>query len=214
MLDLAAGRLRETADVDFVNDRLGEAAAEMAVALPVKLVVDDDAFRRTQDAALRRKEVAGQRLAIWVDQPGLRVEAIAAQRFVRPISLQMIKLARPGARNEHAPDVPPAVQIGIELDDVGGVGIVDALIEQHPHGGRAAAEDDELHPPVVYYRTVRKGMSEFQGRLPLRHGGGLNGAISVSCLRREAGATVPMRRRFDPLQPANQETQYPKHSTN
>ena len=80
ILDFAAGRLREAADVDFVDDRLCQAAAEVAVALPVELVIDDDAFGRPQDAAVRRQEIARQGLAIRIDQPGLGVEAIPTER--------------------------------------------------------------------------------------------------------------------------------------
>ena len=170
MLDLAAGRFREAADVDFVDDRLRKTAAEVAVALPVELVVDDDAFGRSQDAALWRKEIAGKRLAVGIDQPGLGVEAVAAHRLVRTIGLQVIELPGPRTGHEDAPDVPPAVQIGIVLDDIGRIGVVDVLVEQDPHRGGAAAENDELHTPVMHDGPVRKGVGELQGRLPLRHG--------------------------------------------
>ncbi len=179
MLDFAAGRLREAADVDFVDDRLGQAAAEVAIALPVELIVDDDTFWRAKDAALGRQKVAGQCLAIGVDEAGLGIEAIASQRFVGPVGLQVIKLPRSGAGHEDAPDVAPAVQVGIELDDVGRVGIVDALVEQDPHCGGVAAENDELHPSIVDDGPVGEGVSELQGCLPLGHGRGINGATSV-----------------------------------
>ena len=69
--------LREAADVHLVDDRLGQLAAQVAVALPVELVVDHHALRRTDDAVVGRQEVAGQRLGVGIDQPRLRVEPLA-----------------------------------------------------------------------------------------------------------------------------------------
>ncbi len=54
LLDVARRAAREAADVRFVDDRFGERAAEMAVALPIEGIVDDDALRRTDDAVFRR----------------------------------------------------------------------------------------------------------------------------------------------------------------
>ena len=70
--------LGEAADVHLVDDRLGELAAEVAVALPVELVVDDHALGRADDAVVGRQEMAGQGLGVGVDQPGLGVEPVAA----------------------------------------------------------------------------------------------------------------------------------------
>ena len=199
VFDLAARRLREAADVGLVNDRLRQVAAEMAIALPIELVADHHAFRRTQDAAVGRQEIAGQGLAIGVDQAGLGVEAVSPQRFMGTVSLEVIKLPRGGSRDKHAPNMAPAVQIGIELDDVRRLGIVDAVVEQNAHGGRAAAEDDELHPAIMNNRSIRKGVRELQCRLPLRHGGRLNGATCVERNIRSIARIDIKRHLFSPI---------------
>ena len=80
VLDVAGWALREAADVHFVDDRFGERPPEMAVALPIERVVDDDALGRADDAVVGRQEPAGQAPGVRVDQPGLRVEAVALAR--------------------------------------------------------------------------------------------------------------------------------------
>ena len=199
VLDLAARRLREAADVGLIDDRLRQVAAEVAIALPIELVVDHHAFGRTQDAALGRQEISRQGLAIRVDQAGLGVEAVSPQRFMGTVRLEVIKLPRAGSRNEHAPDMAPAVQIGIELDNVRRLGVVDAVVEQNTHGGRTAAEDDELHPSIVHNSTIRKGVRELQRRLPLRHGRRLNGATRVKRNIRSIARIGIKRHLFSPI---------------
>ena len=169
VLDVARGRLRKTADVGLVDDRFGQVAAEVAVALPIEFVVDHHALGRANNAPLGGQEITRQRLAIRVDQSRLRVEAIPSRRLVRAIGLKMIELSRAGSRNEYAPYVPPTVQVGIILDKVRRLGVVNVLVEQNSHGRRATAENDELNPSIVSNRTIGERMRELERRLPLRH---------------------------------------------
>ena len=55
-------------------------APEVAVALPIERVVDHHALRRADDAVVGRQELAGQRPGVRIDQPSLRVEALALAR--------------------------------------------------------------------------------------------------------------------------------------
>ena len=130
----------------------------MAVALPIELVVNHHALGRADDAPFGRQEIAGQGPGVGIDQPGLRVEAVAPLRFVRAVGLEMVKLARPHAGHENAPDVSPAVQVGVEINDIGRFRIPHVFVEQHPHRGGTAAENDKLHAAVVDDRPVRKGV--------------------------------------------------------
>ena len=77
LFDVAGRAAREAADVHFVNDRFGKGPAEVAVALPIERVVDHDALRRADDAVFAGQEPARQRAGVRVDQPSLRVEALA-----------------------------------------------------------------------------------------------------------------------------------------
>ena len=89
------GLLREAADVHLVDDRFGERPLEVAVAFPIERVVDHDALGRADDAVVGRQEAAGQRAGVGVDQPGLRVEALALAGIERAVGLEVVKLARP-----------------------------------------------------------------------------------------------------------------------
>ena len=118
LIDVARRAAREAADVRFVDDRFGERPAEMAVALPIEGVVDDDALRRTDDAVFRRLKLAGERAGVRIDQPSLRVEALALGRVERAVGLVMVKLAGLEAGNEYAPNIAPTVGRRIELDQL------------------------------------------------------------------------------------------------
>ena len=76
----------------------------------------DDALRRADDAVVGRQEPAGQCAGVRVDQPSLRIEALALAGVERAVGLEMVKLTGFEAGNEDAPDIAPAVGLGIELD--------------------------------------------------------------------------------------------------
>ncbi len=61
-----------------------------------------------------------------------------------------------------------------------GSGSSTLVVEQDPHGGRAAAEDDELHPSVMHDGPIREGVGKLQCRVPLGHRRCLIGATSVN----------------------------------
>ena len=119
MVDVARLVAGEAADVHFVNHGLVQAAAQVAIALPVELIVDHHALRRPDNALGRRQELARQGLGIRVDQPGAAVESQSLVGIERAVGLEMVKLTGADARHEHAPDVAPAVLIGVEGDDFG-----------------------------------------------------------------------------------------------
>ena len=166
--DAARGTGGEAPHMHLVDDGVGEAAAEMAVPLPVEGVVDDDALRRADDPVGAGEEPAGERPRIGVDEPGGAVEELAVLRIEGAVGLEVVELPRGEPRHEHAPDVPPAVAGGIQRDHLGRLGIVHAVVQQHPHGRGGAAVDDELHarPPaggaILKHRAVRQRMAELQ----------------------------------------------------
>ena len=148
----------EAADVHLVDHRLVQAAAQVAIPLPVELVADDHALRRPNHAVRRRQEIARQGLGIGIDQPRPAVEAESPIGIERPVGLKMIKLTGADARHKDAPDIAPAVLLGIQRNDFGRLRIEGRIIKQHPHRRRRAAENDELHPPVVEYCAERNGV--------------------------------------------------------
>ena len=155
VLHSAGPRLGESADVHLIDDRLGKMGPQMPVSIPIELLVDDYAFRRTHDAVVGRQETAGQGLGIGIDQPGLRVETVSLFRFVRSVRLEMVELTRPHAGDEDTPNVAPPVQVRVEVDDFGRLAIGRPTVEQHPHRRGRAAENDELNPTIMYNCTIR-----------------------------------------------------------
>ncbi len=160
MFHLARGALRETADVHLVDDRLRERPLQVAIALPIEVVVDHDALRRPGDAVVARQESAGQRPGVRVDQPRVGDEPLPVTRIERPVGLEMVQLPRHESGDEHAPNVAPAIAGGFEFDDAAGVEIVDTVVQQHPHRRRRAAKDDELDTPIAEHRAVWQRISE------------------------------------------------------
>src|SRR6476620_2709545 len=102
---LHAARLitREAANVRFVDDRLADTTAEMPVAFPIEIIVDDDAFGWTDNSIGRRQIIAGQSLGVRINQPGASVEPLAPLRIPRAFRLQVVKLSDADAGNKNAP---------------------------------------------------------------------------------------------------------------
>ncbi len=84
MLHPAGSGVGEAADVHFIDDGFREISPQVTVALPIELVVNDDALGRADDAADGRQEVAGQGLAVGIDQPRLRIESVTARGSCGP----------------------------------------------------------------------------------------------------------------------------------
>ncbi len=144
----------------------------MAIALPIELVVDDHALWRAHEAVVDRQEIARQGLRVRIDQPGAAVETQPVVRLERSIGLKVIELTGPGPGHENAPDVAPAVQIGIEIDDITRLPRRHVPIQEDPHRRGTATEDHELNPPVVYNSTIRERMCESQDGRAVGHGAG------------------------------------------
>jgi hypothetical protein len=142
--------------VQLINHCLGQAALDVAVALPVEIVFDDNAFRRPDDAVVGRQEPAGERLGIRVDQAGAPVEPLTVLGVIRSFGLKVIKLTGAEPGHEHAPDITPAVGFAIEGDDFGGFAVIDVIVQQHAHGRGRTTEYDELHAAVVQQCPVRQ----------------------------------------------------------
>jgi hypothetical protein len=129
----AARAGREAADMHFVDDRVGQTTPQVPVPLPVEGVVDHHALRRPDDGVAAGQKMAGERPRIGIDEPGLAVEQLAPLGIERPVGLEVIELAMPYPRHEDAPDIPPTVLVGVEGDHLRRLGIVDRVVEQHPH---------------------------------------------------------------------------------
>ena len=186
VLDAARRALREPAHVHLVDHGVGQTAPQVTISLPVEGVVHHHALGRPQQAVGSQSELAAQGPGVGVDESGPAVEPLAAFRIERPLRLEVIELPWPHSRHEDAPDVAPAVLVGIEDDHLGRLEGVRRVVEQHPHGRRRTAVDHELHALVVEHRAVGQPLAELQrrwrclggpdrlhrtGLLPRRHAG-------------------------------------------
>ena len=118
-------------------------------------------------SSLGRKWPA-KRLGVRIDQPRPAVEALALLRVERAVGLEVIELAGADARDEHAPNIAPAVGLAVELDDFRRLAVVDLVVQQQPHRRGRSAEDDKLHAAVVQNRAVGQRVTELQSRVMVR----------------------------------------------
>ena len=169
VLHFAGLVLGKAADMSFVDDGLGDAGAKMAVPFPFKVVIHDDALGRANDAVRCRLKIAGQRLGIRVNQPGLAVEPLAGFGIARAIRLKVIKLPGAGAGNEDAPDISPAVGLALEGDGLRRLAVFHFIVQQEPHFLGAAAEHDKLHAIIMENGSIRQHVRELEFGMDVSH---------------------------------------------
>ena len=90
MLNLRGLALRKSFHVHFVDDAIAERAAHMAIAFPVKCIIDDDAFRWSDNAVCRMLATSGQRLGVRVYKPSVAVKPLTRFWIEWPIGLKMV----------------------------------------------------------------------------------------------------------------------------
>ncbi|MFM8708697.1 MAG: hypothetical protein ACKOHK_11635, partial [Planctomycetia bacterium] len=141
----------------LVDHGVGQAAAEVPVALPVEGVVDHHALRGADDRVVTRQEAAGEGPRVGVDEPGLTVEPLAAVGIERPVGLEVVELPVPHTRHEDAPDVAPAVLARVERDHLRRLGVVRYLRELVRF---------RLDNPTLRRRSFLEGGASEAGGLP------------------------------------------------
>ena len=105
------GLLREAADVHLVDDRFGERPLRWRSPFQSNVSSTTTHFGgRMMPSSAGRNRPARAR-AYGIDQPGLRIEALALLGVERAVGLKVIELAGLEARDEHAPDIAPAVGV-------------------------------------------------------------------------------------------------------
>ena len=165
-----AGRAgREAGDVHLVDDRLAHRAAEMAVPVPIEMIVDDDTLRRVEDAVRRGQIRPRERLRIRIDQPRAAVETVPLFGVERAVGLEVVQSSGLEARHEQAPGMTPAVGFRVEVNHFGRVTIGHIIVNQQAHRGGGAADDDELHSVLPNGRAERQGVIELQRRMGIPH---------------------------------------------
>ena len=116
--------------MQFVNNRFRHIPSEMAVILPIKIVVDDHhTLGRTNDSVGAVLECPRQRLGVWIDQSRRRVEPLSVRRVIRTVGLEVVQLAGPQSWQEQAPDVAPTVDLRIKFDNLGRFGIFNIVVQ-------------------------------------------------------------------------------------
>ena len=128
----------------FVDNGVLDRDFRWSIGLPVESVVDRDAFRGTYDAIGGCLEVSSKGVAIGVDQASIAIEPQTVFGSEGSIGLEMIQLSGTEVGQESVPDVADFVVVGIEFDRQGRFAVIDARVEQDPHGRGRLAEDREM----------------------------------------------------------------------
>ena len=155
-LDLRSSTLGEAANMHLVDDRLADVTSNVAITVPVKIVIDDHTLGRTNDSVAPFLKFSSQCLGVRIDQPRGRIEPMSVLRIPGTTRLEMVQLAGVNAGNVQTPNVTPAIGIPIELDDLGGFAVVYLVVKQQSHGGGRATEDRKLHTGVLQRRPERR----------------------------------------------------------
>ena len=144
----------------FIDDRICQVAAQMVFALPVKCVVNHDAFRRSDNSVLRREEISAECFGIRVDQPGLRLESKTFFRKKGTVGLKVIKLSGLNPFHEYCPDVSPTICRRIKRYRFDRVRIFRIVIKEKFHRCRHSADNGKLNPSFAQYRAEGKLIGE------------------------------------------------------
>ena len=129
VLRLARGVLREPANMQFIDHRLGCMSLQVSVAGPIEIIIDHDTFRRADDPVCRRLKLARQCLGIRINQASIRIKPHSTSRIKGTTGLKMIKLARADAGYENTPDISPPIGLGIERDNFSRLQVCDAVVQ-------------------------------------------------------------------------------------
>ena len=114
--------------IEFINYRFRHAVVKMAIALPVKSIVDDDAFWWSNDAVSVRLKLAGQSLGVGIDQSAVAVKPLAVFGVVRPVRLYVVQLPFVETIYEDAPNVSPTIRFPFKVNDLRRFGIFDSIV--------------------------------------------------------------------------------------
>jgi hypothetical protein len=155
----------EAAHVRLVDHAVAQGPGQGTVSLPVEGVVHHNALghaggvggRGEGQVRLRRGgvvaagvgqvpgEAAREGLGVGVQQEAVGIETVPLQRLVRPEGPEQVELPCGEARHMDVPDVPRAVQAGVQHQLHRGGRILRVAEQQQVHGGGVPAEHGELH---------------------------------------------------------------------
>src|SRR5688572_11010497 len=121
----------------------------MAVTFPIKVIVNDNALRWTNNSVVRFLKMSAESFRVRIDQTCLAIEPLTNLRVPRSVGLEVIQLAMINPRNENSPYIAPTICIPIELDHLGRLAILRILVQQQPHGRGRSPENYEFHATVL-----------------------------------------------------------------
>ena len=128
MFDSTGRMLGKTANVHFVDYRFGHAASQVTIAFPIEPIIHDNALGRSHNAIVARLKSTRECFGVGIDQTRLRLKAHALFWQVGARCLKVIQLPSSDAGNENAPDVTPTISVGIKVDNVGWLKIIDVVV--------------------------------------------------------------------------------------
>ena len=130
MLDIRRLALGKAFDVHFINDAIAERTADVPVSFPVECIVNDYAFRRTNNSIGCLLTATGQRFGVGIDQSGVAVKPLPRFRIKWSVGLQMVELSRLDVWYANTPNIAPTIVASIEFDNLGRFTVVHMLVQQ------------------------------------------------------------------------------------
>ncbi|OPZ56968.1 MAG: hypothetical protein BWY88_01284 [Synergistetes bacterium ADurb.Bin520] len=179
MLHPRMGTHGEAPHMGFVDDALPQRVIQRPVPLPVEIIVDDDALGHPGGVELGVEgkvplrgvgvpaqgpveppaEIPRQRLGVGVQEDLVPVEAVAPFRVVGPVNPVLVEGAGSDPREKRVPDIPGAVQPGVEKNLLPGLPVLGTVEEEQRNRRGVTGENRELGSPRMRARPERQRLS-------------------------------------------------------
>ena len=134
----------------FVNYRIGKLTAQVPIASPIKIIINDNALGRPNDSVIAEKKMPGEGARIRVYQSSVGIESLTLLGIKRTVCLKVIKLPRLNTWHERAPDIPPAILLWRKSNHFRRLWIIRMVVQQNPHRSSRTTKDKKLHAHVVH----------------------------------------------------------------
>jgi hypothetical protein len=105
----------------------------VTVTFPIEVIVDDNTLWWSDQSVSGFLKTSRESLRVRVDQPGISIKPLTGFGIEGTVGLKMVKLSGFESWNEDTPDIPPTINIPVEVDHFGGIAIIDMIIEKNSH---------------------------------------------------------------------------------
>lgn len=141
--------LCKTSYMHFVNHRIGKLTAQVPIASPIKIIINDNALGRPNDSVIAEKKMPGEG-----ENTGLSIEhwnrIAAPSRDQTDRLLESDKAAPPQYLARTCSRYPPAILLWRKSNHFRRLWIIRMVVQQNPHRSSRTTKDKKLHAHVVH----------------------------------------------------------------